>query len=69
MRNPNCCFMIIAENFFFSSQSPRGTVLYKVKLPTFIFYGSEKVVYSTYAAESGDSELDQRVLNYLVLSD
>ena len=28
MGNPNCCFMIIAETFFFSSQSPRGTVSY-----------------------------------------
>jgi hypothetical protein len=26
MGNPNCCFMIIAGTFFFSSQSPRGTV-------------------------------------------
>ena len=26
MGNPNCCFMIIAVKFFFSSQSPRGTV-------------------------------------------
>ena len=26
MANPNCCFMIIAVTFFFSSQSPRGTV-------------------------------------------
>jgi hypothetical protein len=26
MGNPNCCFMIIAVTFFFSSQSPRGTV-------------------------------------------
>ena len=28
MGNPNCCFMIIAVAFFFSSQSPRGTVIY-----------------------------------------
>ena len=28
MGNPNCCFMIIAGTFFFSSQSPRGTVIY-----------------------------------------
>ena len=28
MGNPNCCFMIIAVTFFFSSQSPRGTVIY-----------------------------------------
>jgi hypothetical protein len=27
MGNPNCCFMI-AVAFFFSSQSPRGTVNY-----------------------------------------
>ena len=26
MGNPNCCFMIITGTFFFSSQSPRGTV-------------------------------------------
>ena len=26
MGNPNCCFMIIPGTFFFSSQSPRGTV-------------------------------------------
>ena len=26
MGNPNCCFMIIAETFFFFSQSLRGTV-------------------------------------------
>ena len=26
MGNPNCCFMLIAETFFFFSQSPRGTV-------------------------------------------
>ena len=26
MANPNCCFMIIAVTFFFSSQSSRGTV-------------------------------------------
>jgi hypothetical protein len=32
MGNPNCCFMIIAVTFFFSSQSPRGTVLGKKKL-------------------------------------
>ena len=31
MGNPNSCFMIIAVTFFFSSQSPRGTVTY---LPT-----------------------------------
>ena len=30
MGNPNCCFMIIAETFFFFSQSPRGTVNYYV---------------------------------------
>ena len=28
MGNPNCCFMIIAVEFFFSRQSPRGTVKY-----------------------------------------
>ena len=28
MGNPNCYFMIIAVAFFFSSQSPRGTVVY-----------------------------------------
>ena len=28
MGNPNCCFMIIAGIFFFSSQSSRGTVKY-----------------------------------------
>ena len=27
MGNPNCCFMIIAVTFFFSSQLPRGTVV------------------------------------------
>ena len=28
MGNPNCCIMIIAVAFFFSCQSPRGTVIY-----------------------------------------
>ena len=28
MGNPNCCFMIIAGTFFFSSQLVRGTVSY-----------------------------------------
>ena len=28
MADPNCCLMIIAGTFFFSSQSPRGTVIY-----------------------------------------
>ena len=28
MGNPNCCFMIVAVAFFFSSQSPSGTVVY-----------------------------------------
>ena len=32
MGNPNCCFMIIAVTFFLSRQSPRGTVLYNLKL-------------------------------------
>ena len=37
MGNPNCCFMIIAGNFFFSSQSPRGTVswIQQVRLTQF----------------------------------
>ena len=30
MGKPNCCFMIIAVKFFFSSQSPRGTVIYNI---------------------------------------
>jgi hypothetical protein len=30
MGNLNCCFMITAATFFFSSQSPRGTVTYNL---------------------------------------
>ena len=43
MGNPNCCFMIIAVKFFFSRQSPRGTVRYwtisiKIHRTVFFYY-------------------------------
>ena len=40
MGNPNCCFMIIAGTFFFSSQSPRGTV-YEIKKNFVIIFQEE----------------------------
>ena len=44
MGNPNCCFMIIAVTFFFSSQSPRGTVTHWSNLNT--FSGMESAFFS-----------------------
>ena len=38
MGNPNCYFMIIAVTFFFSSQSPRGTVNWRNIWATNIFF-------------------------------
>ena len=40
MGNPNCCFMIIAGTFFFSSQSPRGTVNSNVDFVRSFFGGN-----------------------------
>ena len=52
MGNPNCCFMITAVAFFFSSQSPRGTVVYN----------------STFGAQILDTKLETFLLAYFALS-
>ena len=42
MANPNCCFMIIAVTFFFSSPSPRGTVNCLISIFCFVGNSNDK---------------------------
>ena len=53
MGNPNCYFVIIAVTFFFSSQSPRGTVIVVMTDRTF---GLAKLFSQTSTVQSGPND-------------